>query len=112
MQKNGTETAGRYYVNNIDLNMARDEFAELEIDIDSLPLSVGDYSVTLLVACGNYIYRPNSTFYAVNKDVYYCRRDLYEFAVRSDNVVAQGTPFIGKAEWLVNSYTKEPEINV
>jgi lipopolysaccharide transport system ATP-binding protein len=72
-----------------------------------LPLAVGRYTVTVMIAERGYYDRPASTFYSVNPGVYSCVADALEIHVASADAVAQGTVFVDDVEWSLTPQSVE-----
>lgn len=68
-----------------------------------LPLAVGRYTVTIMVAEEGYYDRPVTTFYSVNPGVYSCVPDAIEISVTGGGLVAQGTVFVDDVEWSIGT---------
>lgn len=97
--KNGVETSCRYFTEDLLFDAKNNPEGRFRIKIDEMRLGTGNYSVAIVVAKEGYFNESHLLFYTLNPKMYFCARDIFTFKVVGGNLVAQGTPYVGEANW-------------
>lgn len=72
---------------------------EIRLAMPRLPLGVGNYTVTVMVARQGYYDESQTRYFSLNPGVYACHTRAIEIAVVGGGAVASGTVFVAEAEW-------------
>lgn len=97
--KDGIGTACRYFTESLLFDAQAKPTGSFTIQFDKLRLGVGEYLVQILIAKEGYFNQSHYRFYTLNPDLYFSLRGISAFKIIGGNVVAQGTPYVGEANW-------------
>jgi hypothetical protein len=100
-RRNGVDDMFRLFGKELLFDGSAAPQGEIVVDFDRMPIGVGEYAVTVLVAKENYYEERPNKFYTVNPDVYWAARDVIDIKVVSDHLMPQGTGVVGQASWYL-----------
>jgi hypothetical protein len=73
----------------------------IRLHIPRLLLTDGQYSITVLIAKEGYYDTPQTRFFSLNPDVYYCASRLFDIVIRGSGQIGSGTVTVAEGEWGV-----------
>ena len=93
------ENICRYLTRDLHLNAKQQDAGIIYLTIDDMILAEGSYSLTAFVAESGYLSKEQHLFYSLNPKVYLINRDIFEFKVRSSELLHKGTVFVQEGRW-------------
>jgi ABC-type polysaccharide/polyol phosphate transport system ATPase subunit/SAM-dependent methyltransferase len=100
--RDGVDTACRFFTRSLRLTGAQPH-PTLQLTVPAMRLGAGRYTLAVVISRPGYADGPGDIFYTVNPDVHVAVRDLLEFNVTAEGVVARGTPWVADGDWLLTA---------
>ena len=72
------------------------------LEIPSLSLTDGIYTVSIMIAKEGYYDREQTTFYSINPEVYSARARLFEIMVCGSGLIGNGTIAVSTGRWSLS----------
>ena len=96
--RNGVDDVFRVITRDLVFN-AKHPDGTIVLLLPHLPLAVGSYTVTVLIAEEGYYDREQTLFYSINPGVYAALSKVLDIAVEGGGIVATGTAVVGEGAW-------------
>jgi hypothetical protein len=100
-KRNGVDDVFRLYGKELLFDASKASRGEIVARVDRLPLGVGEYSITVLVAGESYYEEKPTLFYTLNPKVYWAARGVLDIKVVSEHLIPMGTGAVGQARWYL-----------
>jgi len=97
--KDGIQDVCRLITRDLFFDAAANRSGEVRMRIPKLPLGVGSYTVTIMVAREGYYDEEQTRYFSLNPGVYACHTRALEIIVTDGGAVAAGTVLVGEGEW-------------
>ena len=102
LHREGIQDVCRVITRDLLFDARSRDAGEIRLSMPHLPLGVGNYTVTVMVAREGYYDEAQTRYFSLNPGVYACHTRAIEIAVTGGGAVASGTVFVGDAEWSLH----------
>lgn len=100
-QRDGVENVARMLCNHIRFDVSAGTEGTLHMRFRRLPLGVGRFAVTVLMAREGYFDHPQTLFFTLNPDVYAVTTGIVEIEVEGDKNLYVGVGAVIDADWSI-----------
>jgi lipopolysaccharide transport system ATP-binding protein len=96
--RDGVQDVCRFLARELRFD-ARHPCGVARLDIPSLALTDGTYTISIMIAKEGYYDREQNAFYTINPEVYSARARLFEVMVVGSGLIGQGTVAVDDGRW-------------
>jgi hypothetical protein len=99
IHRNGVQDVCRWIARDLLFDGRARPSGTLTLCVPKLLLTDGEYSVTIFIAKEGYYDQPQTVFYTINSDVYFCASRMFDFVVRGAGLIGSGTMSVAEGLW-------------
>ncbi len=99
--KNGVDDVCRLHCTELLFSGSEKPKGKIVLELKKMPLGVGHYTVTCLIATENYFANKPTIFYSLNPDLYICLSKFAEIEIVDGGVVGTGTSMVYDGTWVL-----------
>jgi hypothetical protein len=99
-QRNGVQDVCRFFAREIRLDGVD---GTVRLSIDRLPITDGQYAITIMITEAGYYDREQTVFFAVNPGVHCSLSRLFEVEVVNAGLIGAGTMAVAEGGWTVGA---------
>lgn len=99
LHKDGVQDVCRFITRDLMFRAADRSEGTIRLEVPSLRLTDGEYSVTVMIAKEGYYDSNPSLFYTINPDVYCCVSRMFDVSVVGSGLIGSGTAHIALGDW-------------
>lgn len=97
--KDGIQDVCRFITRDLMFTAADSSEGTIRLQVPSLRMTDGDYSVTIMIAKEGYYDSSPSLFYTINPDVYCCVSRMFDVSVVGSGLIGSGTVHVAVGDW-------------
>ncbi|MDP3716245.1 MAG: ABC transporter ATP-binding protein [Acidobacteriota bacterium] len=97
--KDGVQDVCRFITRDLMFRAADRSEGTIRLQVPSLRMTDGEYSVTIMIAKEGYYDSSPSLFYTINPDVYCCVSRMFDVSVTGSGLIGSGTAHLALGDW-------------
>ncbi len=106
-KRNGVDDMARALCDVLPFDATSNPRVTVTAAFDSLPLGIGSYTVTILIAAEGYYDRQQTIYFTINPEVYCVVAEAAEIMVHSKSLAYQGTGAVLLTAWTIKTNADE-----
>ena len=99
--RDGVQDVCRIWTQDLLFDRATQPSGTVKMELPSLYLGNGNYTVTVMMVRSGYFDREQTVFYSINPGMYCSVSRALEITVQGGGVIATGTAVVGQASWTL-----------
>lgn len=106
-KRNGVDDMARALCDALPFDAKTSQRVTVTAAFDALPLGIGSYAVTILIAAEGYYDRQQTVYFTINPEVYCVVAEAAEIMVHSKSLAYQGTGAVLPTSWTIKVHAAE-----